>query len=276
MFAHGAVALLAGCTAVLDADRPQCSTDGDCANRGGAFAATVCVESFCQAKADPKWGCLGNVTAPDGGAGPFRAGLRLVDAITQQPLAGVQGQPCRKLDVACSAPLAEAKTSDADGVLTFLVERGFDGYVSLTDPRYAPTLYFINPPIFSDREPKLLTLSSPGVMALFAQQIGAQVLPDRGDIFLVAEDCQGNATEGVSYATTSADSSTLTFYVVGMLPTAKTQGTDATGFGGLVNVPTGVVTVSGTVAAAGRNVANLGLLVRASTVTYTSMVPLAD
>lgn len=274
--ALAAAVALSGCSALLDANRTQCSTDADCIQRGGAFIATACVDFFCQAKPDPKWGCLGNVSQPDGGAGPFPASLRLRDAVTQAPLPGVRGQLCRKLDVSCSEPLSEMVSSGADGLITFQVEAGFDGYVALTDPNVAPSLYFFNPPVVSAREPKVLDLSSPAVMALFASQIGAELESGRGSVMLVAQDCLGDVTAGVTYATPNADAATLIFYLVGMLPTSQATATDGTGFGGLVNVPTGAVTVTGTLAAGQRNIADLGLLVRASTVTYTSMVPLAD
>src|SRR5262249_24145943 len=148
------------------------------------FAAAVCVDSFCVPHPDPKWGCFANTVSSDAGAGPFRAGVQVVDAITQAPVAGVAGQLCRKLDVTCAAPLGPPKTSDTEGAMEFEVDAGFDGYVTLNHPSYAPVLYFYNPPIVADRPSQVVNLSSPTVMSIFAQQVGAQVMPDRGVIFL--------------------------------------------------------------------------------------------
>ncbi len=40
--AWGLISWLAGCSVIVDANRPQCSTDADCANRGAEFAGSVC------------------------------------------------------------------------------------------------------------------------------------------------------------------------------------------------------------------------------------------
>ena len=44
-----AISLLASaCSRLVDSDVVQCSVDQDCTQRGGAFAASACVDHFCQ------------------------------------------------------------------------------------------------------------------------------------------------------------------------------------------------------------------------------------
>lgn len=264
------------CNLVLDADRPQCSIDAECAARGAAFAGTACVDSFCQTPVDPKWGCRTKPMSADQESGPFQTSLVIVDAVSQTPLAGVGAELCRKLDVDCSAPLSDTVVSDEHGMVSFTVDRGFDGYVALTAPGISSTLYFFNPPVTGATVTKTVSLSSPGMMLLFAQEIGVQLAADRGTVIISAVDCEGKAAQGVSYSTTAGDGTTVAFYTVGQLPTTKTDSTDQSGFGGLINVPAGVVTVTGTLVADGSRIGTLGLLARRGTMTYTVMVPLVD
>lgn len=73
------VAGVVGCSIALSTSAEQCTNDGDCVARGGAFAGTVCRDRVCVAQpagdggttdaapdvhVDPTWGCLGNVTVP--------------------------------------------------------------------------------------------------------------------------------------------------------------------------------------------------------------------
>lgn len=271
-----AAAAVAGCSVLFDPNRTQCSTAADCTGRGPAFAGTVCVDSFCQAPADPVWGCAANSAATAADAGRFQASLRLVDGVTQRPLAGVLAQLCRKLDIACANPLAGSVHSDATGLVAFDVEAGFDGYVLVTDPAVAPTLYFFNPPVAADVGPTLVALVSAPSMTLFAQQIGAALLPDRGTVILTGQDCQGDPAAGVTFAASTGDAMTVPFYFVGMLPTARAPSTDRSGLGGLANVPSGVATVSGTLATQGLRLGTLSLLVRPGAITYTQWVPVAN
>ena len=105
--------LASSCSVVVDADRSQCSSDADCARRGPEFAGAVCIDSLCAS--DPTWSCLGRPRSPaNSDAGPFDVELTLIDLVTREPLAGVLGALCRKLDVECRVPLGDViATNDA-------------------------------------------------------------------------------------------------------------------------------------------------------------------
>src|ERR1041384_6790641 len=62
--ALGVLSWLAGCSVLVDANRPQCSTNADCTSRGPEFAGAVCKSGWCEVasnmvdpKSDPKWIC---------------------------------------------------------------------------------------------------------------------------------------------------------------------------------------------------------------------------
>jgi hypothetical protein len=266
-----------GCSVVLDAGRPQCTTNTDCTNRGPAFAGTTCVDSLCQGQTDPVWGCAATPPPIDAGTGTFHARLTVLAGVTQQPLAGIEAQLCLKLDIDCTAPIASPVFSDANGLVDFVVDAGFDGYVVLTGSTVAPTLYFFNPPVTANSAaPAQVSLLGPSQVTLFAEQVGATLLANRGIVILTAVDCQGNPAPGVSFTVSTGDAMTAAFYTVGTLPTGKAQYTDNSGYAGLANVPSGVAAVTGTLASDGRALGTLGLLVRGGAITYTQWVPLGD
>jgi hypothetical protein len=70
----------------------------------------------------------------------------------------------------------------------------------------------------------------------------------------------------------TADSATAPFYVIRNLPAADVNETDESGQGGLINLPAGTVTISGTLSDS-RMMGTVSVLVRAGGVTLTSLVP---
>lgn len=276
---------IVGCSLLLDPNRTQCASNSDCVNRGPAFAATVCVDSFCQGSADPTWSCAGDPPSgdPDAGPGPFIASIILLDA-NQVPLAGVQAQPCSKLDVDCTTPLASPINSDANGLVSFAVPSGFDGYLqltssSMTSSPIVPTLYFFNPPIVSNTtSPLEVTVLVPEDLAGIGQEVGVTLLSDRGTVILTALDCQGNPAPGVVFSVSSGDSMTATFYTAQQTPLtdAGAQSTDTTGYAGIANVPAGSTAVTGTLLSNGERLGAISLFVRAGAISYAPWVPLGE
>jgi hypothetical protein len=207
----------------------------------------------------------------------FETTFRVQDILTQEPLSGVVARLCRKLDTDCVVP-ESTSISDVQGNITFDVPAsfttGFSGYVLLSRDDLLPCLYFFDAPIIDDRKPLVVQLSTLRIATLLANQIGVDFAPDRGVVLLSAVDCQDEAAAGVSY--TSNDDAATTFYSIAGLPNTKATATDANGFGGLLNVRSGPVTISARVGAAQRLLASVELLVRAGAVTYSRVVPLGD
>jgi len=262
---------LSACSLAVNADRVQCNTKADCAARGGEFLNASCIDSVCQP--DPTWACLSRPAMASTQAPPYRISLTVVDLVTQTPFPNAQVQLCRKIDVDCAMPIATA-TSDAAGALTFSVEMAdFAGYVAVQANGVVPTLYFFNPPIDHDQVIPPISLASPAANLGLLLQLGRQAIAGRGSIVLSSADCTGAPAAGVSYATLDGDAMTSTFYTVGGLPAATATATDAGGYGGIINVPSGAATVSATLARPSADLGTISLLVRDGAITYSRVVP---
>ncbi|HEY3255798.1 MAG TPA: hypothetical protein VGJ91_17695 [Polyangiaceae bacterium] len=261
----------AGCSVVVDANRPQCSTDADCTNRGAEFAGSVCKAGLCEA--DPQWSCP--AVAP---AHSYKLTMHLQDAVSMKPLPGVAAHLCRKLDVNCQNPIAGSDVvADDGGVVTLSIDSGFDGYVELTDSKISPSLYFFSTPASGDLDLPTVPLASPGAATLIVKSAGGPSttwLADHGIVLLNAFDCEGQPAANITFDIGGApDPATFIFYLVNTLPTTATTITDATGYGGLVNVPVGTSTISALLAPSGREIGNISILVRAGYISYSSVTP---
>jgi len=269
--ALGFVAWLTGCSVVVDANRPQCSKDSDCTDRGAEFAGSVCLAGVCEA--NQQWSCDAVQPAD---APSYKLTMHLQDAVLMSPLPGVRGQLCRKLDVTCQSPLGSA-VADSAGVLTTQIEAGFDGYVQLNDPnnQISPALYFLTPPASGDVDLPSVPLASPFVASGIVKSAGGTSwLSDRGIVLLNAFDCAGKTAANISFSvggTPAPDS--FIFYLSETLPTTDTTVTDETGYGGLVNMPEGVTTISALLAPSQRKVGKISVLVRHGFISYSSVTP---
>lgn len=259
---------IVGCSVTVDADRPQCQTDADCAKRGAAFANAQCVDALCVG--DPRWACMGGEPAGTP-SGTFRVGMQVTDLVSHAPIADLRADLCRKVDVACAEPVATV-TSESDGKLAFeRVEANFSGYVSLSADGIVPTLYFFNPPIASNVEVPSLSLSTPQNRSALLGQLGADAA--RGDLLLNVFDCEGKPASGVSFTLSPGGTSAIPFYLSSGLPTRNATSTDATGYGGFVNVPAGTVTIRAVDTETQRVIQTLTLVVRDGAATWSKVIP---
>jgi hypothetical protein len=271
----GLIAALAGtgCSLVIDRDRQQCLSDGDCQKRGGDFAGTVCVDQICELA--PALGCLGEADRPaPAESRTLTVVIRVRDLITEQPMVGVTGRLCRKLDVTCDEPVGNDLAGDQNGNLIASVDAAFDGYVEIRARHRMPGLYFFHPPVDTDRD-AFVPLLSPEALARFAQLEGKPLSPDRGHVMLAAFDCRSRPAAGLRlFALDGGDGETTPFYMGEKFPEMPAMVTDRSGRGGLLNLRPGVVTVAADLAAPDdRRVGAASVLVRSGVITYTSLVP---
>lgn len=258
-----------GCTLIADADRQQCVVDMDCLQRGDAFKATICQESYCVA--DPAWACM-TQQEESGEPGPFTIRLPVVSVLDQAPVPGVAAAMFRKIDVASTTPVGAQAVSDANGIVELTVEKGFDGYVSLSHPTIGPSLYFFNPPVQRSETLPPIRLASIQVVTALFQQVGRTYDPNQGVVILTAEDCESRPLAEVSFAVPKWSDETGVFYSVGGLPTTSTSATDSSGYGGLLGLPPETVAISATHATQG-SIGSLSLFVKAGALSYSRMVP---
>ncbi|HYQ04520.1 MAG TPA: hypothetical protein VER96_37865 [Polyangiaceae bacterium] len=285
--AWGLVSWLAGCSVIVDANRAQCSTNADCAKLAGSVCtAGLCVGGGGSAGAsgdlsdplnpqNPRWAC--NAVLPANSTG-YKVTMHLTDAIdSTKVLPGVNGLLCRNLDVECENPVGAMATSDETGMITLQVEKGFDGFVQLTSPKIAPSMYFLTPPASGDLELPMVPLASPFAASSIVLQAGGNpwAKDTSGIVLLTAFDCTGTAAAGLNFSIGGTpDPKTFIFYLVGGYPTTTVSITDDTGYGGLVNVPAGVATVSALLGGpSGHKVSKISVLVRAGYVSYSAVTP---
>ena len=293
--AWGLVSWLAGCSVIVDANRPQCSTDADCTNRGAEFAGSVCSAGVCQGSQaaagssgasgddpsnplspqNPRWACAAE--PPPTSAG-YKLTMHFTDAInSMKVLPDISAQLCRKLDAECESPVGAMSISDETGMVSLQVEKGFDGFVQLTGAKIAPSMYFLTPPVSGDLDLPMVPLASPFAASSIVTQAGgnAWAKDTAGIVLLTAFDCAGAAAAGINFSIGGTpDPKTFIFYLVNALPTTAATVTDDTGYGGLVNVPAGVTTVSALLGGpSGHKISKISVLVRAGYVSYSRVTP---
>lgn len=267
----GLVVGVLGCSVVVDADRNQCSTDADCAGRGGEFSSSVCVESLCQPSIS--WACLGAPAAPAVSEAQFQVSFLVRDSVTQRPKTGIGVRLCRKLDVECSDALSSLVAVDDQGNATFQVAAGFEGYARFEGADVLPGMYFFNPPVAGDTLNIPITLSSPNTAAALAALTGATLESGRGIVLLSVVDCTGSPASGIALSSSIEDGRAKTFYAQQGFPSAMATMTDVSGYGGVVNANPGTTTFSAILAESGQKLNEMTVLVQPGTQTMTTLVP---
>jgi hypothetical protein len=282
LVAVGAAALASGCNLIIEPDRVQCSRDEDCANRGGDFAGTVCVESTCQRVVveDLTWGCLKKPPEVVSDPGPFTINFHAQEILTQDPVPGAAVKVCRKIDVECEDPEATGLVTDANGDVSLQISRtsagaAFSGYVMFDKAEMVSGIYMFNPAVTSDLT-LTVQIASPGIVAALTGSVGAPQLEDRGIMLLNVLDCEGKAAAGVSYKSDHFDDASRVFYTVDGLPNTSVNATDATGYGGFVNIIPGTVAVTAELESSGARVDTTSYVVRAGAITYSRLVALGQ
>ena len=265
----------ASCSVLVDADRQQCSTDGDCQKRGGAFSKALCRNSVCIT--DPQWGCVGSVVWPmvPPVASPEKVTAKLVlsNLLTGNVIAGATARVCTKLDPACLAPLQSDVMSDAEGVLTFTLNKFFEGFLEIKYPEMIDTMYYFNPPLDSDRVVPFVPLVPFTAFEVFGKELKMAPRFDRGTVIGLTYDCQGASAEGIELTADDQDEFTTAFYMVQGSPRIDATKTDKSGQGGVANVVVGPRLISGRRADTGELVGVVSVQTRALWITFTSVPP---
>ena len=256
---------------LVDSGRVQCSETSDCTSRGEAFANSVCMDSICVE--EPRWSCVGDEPPEAAGPGPFAVTMLLRNVIDSTPLAGVEVRLCRKLDITCEQSVVPEVMSDENGLVTFSVQSGFEGYAYLVRSDLTPGLYFFSGPVSRDLPEIQVSMGSPQVNALLALQVGASQAPERGLMLLDSRDCTGAPASEISFTPTEINAEAVRFYAEQNLPSGSATHTDSSGYGGFLNVSPGTITIVATLANTGRTVGEVTVLVREGSMTYGSIQP---
>ena len=201
------------------------------------------------------------------------------------PVTGLRARLCpSNVDTDCAEPLL-VDIVDEGGLLSFSVPtpaEGFGGYLeveSVTEmctnpslgaqsavlcglspecdpaspswacevPLYARALLFFNPPIFDDtaRPISLPLVPSAALPALSAAAHESPLDRSAGNLLITALDCDGAPAAGVTYRIDRDEDRAAKLYLAQGNPTDAALRTDASGLGGFVGVPPGIVGVHG-------------------------------
>jgi hypothetical protein len=324
LFSIGVSGAQGACSLLLDTSIEQCTTDDDCANRGGRFEHATCLKSVCVARplpnegginegggtgagpdvaldvppADPVWGCLGHVVIGTPQTPTVKVTIPFWDLIRAVPVTDVVVRACPKLDVTCSRPMTTFVAADALGVVTLEVAALFDGYGQVLSAhsvdagddagddggddagddagtsRWIPSLLFFNaPPLVRDTTYIRVPLFTADDIKLLAQVQGNTWDPAFGIALAGMLDCSAKPAAGVTWQPSVIDPKSKRFFYINSFPDEAATSTDATGLGGLLNAPTGTLTLNASVLATGKHIGSATMVVRAGLASYTYLMP---
>lgn len=267
-----------GCSVVLDPGESQCDTTPDCAARG--FADATCTNHVCEKVAvDPVWGCLGSVVEPvPDKSKRVTLAVRLTFASDKSPVKAASVDVCDKLDLDCTGKNPDSPKglkSAADGLVSFSVVQGFDGFIRVSSPEVVDSRIFVGRPIIVPPQVKEVRLLSPNDYSLLIKFAKETEDPTRGTSILLAIDCQGLSASGVRFESPSVDAQSREFYLINQAPTtppAATQ-TDVDGFGGFFNMPVGASVARSFRASDSARVGESSFQVLAKTISYVLIAP---
>lgn len=292
-----ALAASVACSLALKTNENQCTTDDDCVNRGGLMANAVCRDQVCvdaqthtggsgsgtsDAGAGTDWSCLGKVVWPSPAKPQVVVTMQFLDLVAKVPVTNVAAHPCAKMDVTCANPLGPNVSPDETGIAALSMAASFDGYVEVlgTDAggdagtsAIVPMNVFFNPPPADDSHFGIVpTFTRQGLMALASVHKNT-IDPTLGFLFSGALDCSKKPAAGVSWEPDRISDATRRFYYVDGLPSEAAVATDASGYGGFINMPTGTIRLFAKIQATGLRVGETSVFVRAGYLTTGFLVP---
>lgn len=194
-----------------------------------------------------EWGCLGRYSWPRPEAGTVSLEVFVKPAASTPDafatLDEVSVKACRPDDCAqCADPLAvaEADAKEVPAVLALpLGGAGFEGCLHLEQAKHNPTIHWFGRPI--TRSEGRLTVGVLPELDDMDEQIGFELDPDRGTVFVEAWDCLHDPAYGLTFEVSGADDQSVSAYMQGTWYWPELVGlhTLRDGRGGLFNVPVG-------------------------------------
>jgi hypothetical protein len=251
---------------------------------GGSPMQEGGVDAAPDAQEDPVWGCLGHVVWPMPTTTTVKLAIPFFDLIQMKPIFDITLKMCNRLDTSCSNPVRPPVMPDADGLLRVEAIARFDGYGFIEaspmagadaggSDRWIPSLLYFNPPLVRDITYGQIPLFSGDDLSILAASQGNTIDPTLGTVFIGALDCSGKPAAGVTWVPSSVVAGTKRFFYIDGLPKESANATNETGFGGLINAPTGTLTVTGSILATGKPIGSATVLVRSGYSSYTYLAP---
>jgi len=295
--------LVVGCSALLDVDDHQCTTDSDCTQRGlaGRCEDHVCVapsetaestaacvvdadcsgstpscllasQTCVSARLDQQFSCsLPTPATTDTVHYQFNAHLLVDQAKAPENLVA---KACELGDVGCSAPVDTFTDTAGDGAVQFDLPKGEPVYFELTSSNALTVLVYRPTPPEVDLQLRDVFVATTPVLESLASANNLPIDPTKGTTILEIEDCTGQPASEVHF--TQNPESGSSFYYRNALPFANevvTAYDAATGvaYGGFVNVTPGIVQFSAHWGVDGPQLRSMTAQVRANTITILEL-----
>jgi hypothetical protein len=284
----------AACSLVVDADRVQCSTDGDCV-RAGVDPHATCIAHVCTASVvdvdagevdagDIAWRCIGKLPplAAEQSTPSVTIKINLFDVITNEVRPGLPLRACSWSDPTCLAPVRDSATmTDDGGNAQLLVPIGFRGFVDVAPTAsqdILPALVAIAPmPDYADAAALSMNARMPLLtndeLAFLLSSVQKSAGPEYGHLFFNALDCLGRGSAGLTVHVKTQSPETFVFYTDPEgTPSLTQQETSSAGYGGYMNLPPGpaIVTMS---QSTGAIIGTQQIVLRAKSITYVVLGP---
>ena len=187
------------------------------------------------------WACLGQPSTTEDGVDTSMdfalnniLGGRITDA---------EATLCLMTDVGCAAPVSPPVASDDTGLVTLTVPGSFFGYALFTSASAWPSLYVIGRSSYGGAAPKTVQFASANTVAALSGAIGSPQLDGNGLVTINVRDCSGKPGPGVRFVFDSFRDTPVPFFAIGSIPDKDAVETDASGFGGFVNVLPGTLSL---------------------------------
>lgn len=238
------------------------------------------------------WSCLGQVSLPPPSTPTIAINLTLL-GVTAFPAVDVPVRACPDpVDATCAGGVAQ--TTDSAGKTTFDLPAGtsgVSGYFETNEPGELVDLHYIPLPIVASPHEHSRVQWRGNELRVVAESAGITVdLATKGQVLVQAHDCRSGAfaqynapnrvnphAGGVRFTLDPMPKGVITAYVVhdpnAFVSTTATETADDDGSGAFLNVPPGIYTVTGTLAATGQRIGTQRIHVRANAMSLLILAP---
>lgn len=247
-----------GCNFILDLDRVQCSSDGDCSGRA---AGSRCVADYCTYVArcgdnecGPDESCYGDscidsalndllvCEASEEKPASVTVNLTAYAALNRVPPKDIRIRACNTTDLECESPVSSEEEHEGTGRISIQVPYGFSGYFDIEFAELLPTLLYFSEPLTRDVDPILSTLTpeeAPGLSSLLSRTVDLEV---NGLVIFEGRGCNSEPLPDLHFADRLAQD--IVYYAVDEFATPGLNASVAdedtsTAFGVMLEVPPG-------------------------------------
>lgn len=234
-------------------------------------AQDAAVAQDSSAAQEAPWSCVGHVDLYEPSSADFPVDLQVYDVATYAPPPGLSVLACHPLS--CTDPVAGPLSANDAGMVQLTLPADFKGYLTIQSDTTLPAIVQVIRPLAKMSKLMPVELAGAQTVAALAALLATPIDSSRGILLMQALDCFGERGAGVAFELEQPAAGAQDFYFINQVPTLTKTGTDKSGGGGIVNVPTGFVAVHAVDVATGQLLANFSAQIQAGWITYVTVEP---